>query len=183
MPRVPPPHTSYLPLCSVSTAHAHLLQSQQYLAHDESPKYGTWDKIAGREHAHILTKDGEPAVLVIVGQISADRISVGPLGNYQTQEEKGFDSSFRVECKDAKLVFNLRRPAAYPEWTKDYDTAICHIRMIQNAIAQGSAPRLWFLDEYQEVSTLRFVRPLWEKKVRKLCPSNIPPPVQSSITL
>jgi hypothetical protein len=143
-----------------------LLKSKQYLAHEESAGYATWEKNPGRDNAHVLTKDGEPATLVIVGQVVADRMSVGPLGNFQMQEEKNFDAAFRVECKDAKLTFSLCRPNSYPDWSQDYDTATAIIDSLQEAIAQGTAPRLWFLDKHQGQNTLRFSRPLWENKVR-----------------
>jgi hypothetical protein len=151
---------------STTSVRDELLKSKQYLAHQESATYATWENNPGRDNAHILTSNGEPAILVIVGQVAADRISVGPLGNYQTQEEKNFDASFRVECKDAKLTFSLRRPNSYPDWTQDYDTATTTIDNLQEAVSQGAAPRLWFLEKYQGNNTLRFSRNLWEKKVK-----------------
>jgi hypothetical protein len=142
-----------------------LLKSKQYLANEDSATYATWGKNPGRENAHVLTRNGEPAVLVVVGQIVANRISMGPLRNYQTQEEKNFDTAFRVECKDAKLTFSLRRPNSYPDWTQDYDSATATIEGLQETVAQGSAPRLWFLDKSQGHHALRFSRNLWEKKI------------------
>ena len=144
---------------------AELLKCKQYLAHTESATYAAWETLPGRENAHVLAKDGEPAIFVLVGQVIADRISVGPLGNYQTQEEKNFDSSFRIDCKDAKLTFSLRRPTSYTAWTQDYDAAINTIENLQETVAQGAAPRMWFLEKKEGHTSLRFARNLWEKKV------------------
>ena len=153
----PPPAAS-------ASSRSDLLQCPQYLAYPESTSYASWDQLSGRDNAHHLARDGDHAILVIVGQISADRLSVGPLGNYQSQEEKYSNAAFRVECKDAKLVFTLRSPTSYPEWTADFDTAISNIETLQTAITQGTAPCMWFLDKTEATGTLRFVRNLWETK-------------------
>jgi hypothetical protein len=150
---------------STATLQAKLLKSKQYLAHEGSVGYASWEKFPGRDNAHTLMKDGEAAILVVVGQILTDRLAMGPLGTFQIQEEKQFDSGFRIECKDTKISFFLGRPTSHENWAQDFDMAIKNVTAIQEKVAVGTAPRLWFLDKNQQSATLKFGRNLWEKKV------------------
>jgi hypothetical protein len=113
--------------------------------------------------------DGQPATVIIVGQVVTDKLAVSPLGNFQSQEEKQQrynDSEPRKDssCLNSKLVIVIRRPTV-PVWRADYDTAVARLDGLQENVAVGSAPRQYLLDKDHKPPQVRLTFPLWEKKV------------------
>jgi len=101
-----------------------------------------------------------------VGQVFTDKLSVEPLGNFQSRHQRNYqDQDSGMKCSSAKLVIVLKRPAS-ATWHGDFNTAITRFVGLEKAVAKKKAQRLWFVDEEQDPPTLQFSFPLWEEKVR-----------------
>jgi len=114
-----------------------LLKSKQYLTHSESATYASWESIPDRDNVHVLAKEGEPAILVVIGQVIADRLAVRPLGSYQNQKDKEYKTGYHIDCKDVRITFSLQRPSSYPEWVEDYNIALSKIEDLQEKLPTG----------------------------------------------
>jgi hypothetical protein len=174
-------HQRHLDLNSKRNA---LLESWQYIANPEFSSYAHWDPINATSN-ELRDPDGNPASIVIVGQVVTDKLAVDPLGNFQSQGERQQryqDSSNytrdSISCVNSKLVIVLRRPTA-SLWRADYDTATARLDALQEKVAKPSAPRQHLLDKDQDPPFLRISFPLWDKKVKPYFPpqskSQFPP--------
>ncbi len=157
---------------SLTDIHSSLLNLPAYAAHEDFGSYAHWAQIDGRDTANqLIDNDGKPASIVVIGQVMQDRLAVGPLGNYQIQEDKRShdgNSFGKVTCKDAKIQLFLRRPTAFPEWIAEYDTAATRFSCLQETVATSPAPRQWFLEKTQNSYIMKFNHVLWDKKVRNV---------------
>lgn len=149
--------------------HEIISSTKAYCAHDDLIKNTQWNSL-GRDGADVLNdRDGTPAILTIIGEIVNDKLIVGPLGNFQSQEDK-FKSDNKMTCDQAKLVVVIRSPSRsdHPNWAGDYEGATKNLKDIQETVAKSkpNAPRQYFLDfKTGNVPTTRFTHILWEKKV------------------
>jgi hypothetical protein len=166
-----PSHCSF---SNQSKERDNLLQSWQYAAHSDFTLYAHWESISATSN-ELRDKDGHPASLVVVGQVVLDKSSVGPLGNFETQEERQqrtyqdseqsrYSQRDPKKCANAKLVIVLRRPTNRL-WSADFDTAILRFNNFEKAVAKPNGQRLWFVNNEQSPPTIRFTFPLWDKKV------------------
>jgi hypothetical protein len=87
------------------------------VAHTDFTSYAHWNSISTTSH-ELHDKDGNLASIIIVGQVVLQKSSVGPLGNFETQEEKQqrsyqdaeqsrFQQHDNKKCVNAKLVLVL----------------------------------------------------------------------------
>jgi len=124
----------------------------------------------GRDGADVLNDhDGTPAILTIIGEIVNDKLIVGPLGNFQSQEDK-FRSDNNMTCDQAKLVIVIRAPSRsdHLNWAEDYEGAMKNLKNVQETVAKSkaNAPQQYFLDfKTDDIPTTHFTHVLWEKKV------------------
>jgi hypothetical protein len=144
--------------------HDLLLQSSQYVAHPNFDSYARWESMNTTSN-ELRTVDGNPAMIVIVGQVFAEKLSVQPLGNFQTRQQRNYqDVDSGMKCSNTKLVVVLKHPVS-PAWHADFITAIKHFDKLEKAVAKNKGQRQWFIDAKQEPPTLQFSFPLWEEKV------------------
>jgi hypothetical protein len=143
-----------------------LLDSWQYLGSHEFTTYAHWEAINPMSN-ELRDPDGNPATIVIVGQVVTEKLAVDPLGNFQSQEERQQryqDSDSRNKtCLNAKQVMVLCCPKA-SIWHSDYETSTMHLNDLQEKVAKPNAPRQHLLDKEQEPPFVRLSFPLWEKK-------------------
>jgi hypothetical protein len=165
---VPPSSTSPIHLPSESSDRDKLLESWQYIAGPEFQSYAHWESITPTSN-ELTDAEGQPATIIIVGQVVTDKLAVYPLGNFQIQEEKQQryqdpDTNKDSSCLNSKMVIVIRRPTA-PLWRPDYDNAVSRLNTLQEKVAKGSAPRQHLLLKDHEPPFVRVTFPLWEKKV------------------
>ena len=144
-----------------------LLDSWQYIANPDFMTYAHWESINATSNK-LRDSNGNPATIVIVGQIVTDKLAVDLLGNFQSQEERQQryqDSEARNKtCLNAKQVLVLRCPKA-SLWRPDYEIATERLSDLQEKVAKTNAPRQHLLDKDQDPPFVRVSFPLWDKKV------------------
>jgi len=99
-----------------------------------------------------------------------DKLIAGPLGNFQSQEDKPSKFDNKMHCDQAKLVVVIGMPSRseHPSWAQDFELATKNLKEIQETIVKSkpNAPHLHFLDfKAGDLATARFTHALWEKKV------------------
>jgi len=164
---------------SVNNYHGLISDAKTYCAYSDLNKTIQWQSL-GREGADVLVdSDGKPAALTIVGAVVNDKLIAGPLGNFQSQEDKPSKFDNKMHCDQAKLVVVIGMPSRseHPNWAQDFESATKNLKEIQEAVVKlkPNAPRLHFLDfkAAGDLATARFTHALWEKKVNFLDPHNI----------
>jgi hypothetical protein len=155
-----------------------LIESWQYIACNDFSSYAHWSPINATSN-ELRDPDDNPATIVIVGQVVTDKLTVDPLGNYQSQTDKqqryqNSDSKNTRDysCVNAKQVIVMRRPTP-SLWKSDYDTATGKLDALQEKVAKTKAPRQHLLDKDQDPPFVRVSFPLWEKKVDSPFPFSI----------
>lgn len=110
-------------------------------------------------HGDILNvKDtDEPAYIIAVATVSADKLYVKSHGNY-TQ-------SFQMKLGSAKMQLTLKRPEN-SLYTSDFDSLLGNLEKVQDAVKSGSYPEQYLIIKDEKGNkSIRLSYPLFEPKV------------------
>lgn len=110
-------------------------------------------------HGDILNvKDtDEPAYVMAVGTVSADKLYVKPHGNY-TQ-------SFQMKLGSAKMQLTLKRPEG-TIYAANFDTLLSNLEGVQDAVKTSTYPQQYLIiHDDKGKKGIRLSYPLFEPKV------------------
>ncbi|KAF8263825.1 hypothetical protein EI94DRAFT_1806660 [Lactarius quietus] len=137
--------------------HAHLSQSQYYIANGTSPHAVTW-RYSRMGHVLVEKTSKNNTLISVVGHVVEHCLNCRPTGNYVTGE---FSS-----LKKAKFQLQLMKPNGTP-FAKDFDASLNALKNLQNQAASTS-DRCNLIVTDGKNENICFTKDIFEKRVRLL---------------
>ncbi|KAJ2915796.1 hypothetical protein MD484_g4609, partial [Candolleomyces efflorescens] len=143
-----------------SAVRAACVQRSDYLAMMDPQRIAEhllWKENLAANNSDILcTPDGNPACLMAVGVVAADRPQLEPLGNYRPQFEAPFS--------DAKLMFTLANPSEFDrQLGADFDRMVHNLTVLQHLGGKSKA-HLYLLTKHRDRMAVRCGFPLFSAR-------------------
>jgi len=101
-------------------------------------------------------KDGEDAVIIVVGKVVKDRVYCGPVGNWSTDNRWG-------SLKTAKYTFSIGKPDD-EHFARDFEAAFKMLGKLQSNIAVSTKREHLLLGEGEKVHNIRFTANVFEER-------------------
>jgi hypothetical protein len=101
-------------------------------------------------------RDGEDAVVIVIGKVVQDRIYCGPVGNWSTDNRWG-------SLKTSKYTFSIGKPDD-EQFGQDFETAFRMLGKLQSNIAVTRNREHLLLGEGEKIHNIRFTANVFEER-------------------
>jgi hypothetical protein len=140
-----PWYSSAAEFTSIDEFRSYLLEQPFYVASPNFLRETSWHAYISQDTLSKASVSGFESqfMLSIVGVISSQGLYMEPHGNFAPDGSMDFENKTTRSLAQAEYKFSLRAPVGHPGFLVDFETAMDHVRIIQEQVATPPEDYWW----------------------------------------